>query len=397
MYFSVEVDEASHLWRQRFPNGRPEQLTFGPTEEDGVAVAPDGSLVTSIGMAQSAIWVRDSRGERPLSSEGDVMGRLGSYSLPSFTRDGTKLYYLRRESPRAAPELWRSELASLASEPLLPGVGMTEYDVTDDGRRVVYTAQPSGKPSELWIAALDGSAPPIQLTAGGENSPHFGPKGEVLFRFTDGRFNYLGRINADGSARAKVADYPIGTVQAISPDRRWITVLQPQGSASIVGSMAIPTRGGTARLICPDPCYGRWTPDGKVMYVQLREGTSSSPGQMIAMPVVPETGLPDLPPAGIQPTTPVADVRGSWLVSRMDVVPGRDPETYTYIEDDGAPEPVSPACAVMTSPGHCGRVPCLFRRPAEYQVHASDEACRARGSRSPRRRSRRSRRSVRGA
>ena len=38
MYFSVAVDGARHLWRQRFPDGEPEQITFGSTDEDGVAV-----------------------------------------------------------------------------------------------------------------------------------------------------------------------------------------------------------------------------------------------------------------------------------------------------------------------------------------------------------------------
>jgi len=46
MYFSAYVGGASHLWRQRFPDGLPEQITFGATEEEGLAVAPDGrSLV----------------------------------------------------------------------------------------------------------------------------------------------------------------------------------------------------------------------------------------------------------------------------------------------------------------------------------------------------------------
>jgi len=47
MYFAALVGGTSHLWRQRFPDGTPEQITFGPLEEEGIAVAPDGrSLVT---------------------------------------------------------------------------------------------------------------------------------------------------------------------------------------------------------------------------------------------------------------------------------------------------------------------------------------------------------------
>ena len=42
MYFTVDIGTGYHIWRQRFPDGRREQLTFGPTEEEGIAVAPDG-------------------------------------------------------------------------------------------------------------------------------------------------------------------------------------------------------------------------------------------------------------------------------------------------------------------------------------------------------------------
>jgi len=83
---------------------------------------------------------------------------------------------------------------------------MREYDISRDETQVVFTAQPSGQPSELWVAPLNRSAAPRRIASDGENSPQFGPAGEVLFRFTDGKVNYLGRMNADGSAREKVVE-----------------------------------------------------------------------------------------------------------------------------------------------------------------------------------------------
>lgn len=54
-----------------FLEGRREQLTFGPTEEEGIAMAPDGrSLITSVGGKESAVWIHDARGDRQISSEG---------------------------------------------------------------------------------------------------------------------------------------------------------------------------------------------------------------------------------------------------------------------------------------------------------------------------------------
>jgi eukaryotic-like serine/threonine-protein kinase len=71
MYFSADATDGFHIWRQHLPKGAPEQLTFGPTEEEGIAVATDGrSLVTSAGIEQSSVWLHDTQGDRQISSEG---------------------------------------------------------------------------------------------------------------------------------------------------------------------------------------------------------------------------------------------------------------------------------------------------------------------------------------
>jgi Tol biopolymer transport system component len=68
MYFSSNSSGTFHIWRQRFPDGVPEQITRGPTEEEGIAPDPDGrSLLTSVGSRHSSIWIRDERGEREIS------------------------------------------------------------------------------------------------------------------------------------------------------------------------------------------------------------------------------------------------------------------------------------------------------------------------------------------
>jgi len=40
MYLPRNVENV-HLWRQKFPNGTPEQITFGTNQEQGIAMAPD--------------------------------------------------------------------------------------------------------------------------------------------------------------------------------------------------------------------------------------------------------------------------------------------------------------------------------------------------------------------
>ncbi len=139
MYFIATVQGQSHLWRQRSPNGRPEQITFGPSEEEGLAVEQDGrSVITSIGVHESSIWIHDAAGERSLSSEGEIVADL---SPPSFGADDKTLYYLlRHQDANAGPELWRLTLDTGKSEAVFPGTSMVSYDVSPDGKQVVYAS-----------------------------------------------------------------------------------------------------------------------------------------------------------------------------------------------------------------------------------------------------------------
>ena len=57
MYFGAEVEGSHHLWRQRLTGGQPEQITFGPTEEDGLAMAPDGRFdIAYVGQFSGPDW-----------------------------------------------------------------------------------------------------------------------------------------------------------------------------------------------------------------------------------------------------------------------------------------------------------------------------------------------------
>src|SRR5512138_575358 len=154
MYLTVDVGDGYHIWRQRFPEGEAEQVTSGATEEDGVAMAPDGrSFVTSVGTVQSSIWLHDTRGDRQLTSEGySTFGILGN-PRSNFSPDGRKLYYLVREKGRHAfldGELWVLDLESNRTERLLPGLTAAQFDVSADGRRAVLTILDADGTSQLW-------------------------------------------------------------------------------------------------------------------------------------------------------------------------------------------------------------------------------------------------------
>jgi Tol biopolymer transport system component len=333
MYFGVDVNGSRHLWRQQLPHGQPEQITFGPTEEDGIAVAPDGrSLITSIGTRQSAVWIHDARGDRPLSSQGYVSHAEwtgGPGTIPVFSRDGKSLFYLRSESPGAPTELWRVDVASEKSEKALPGIFMTEFDLSDDAREVLYTMQPSGSHSQLWIAPLDRrSAPQLILSTGGD-SPYFGPDNRIVYRSFDGTRYYLTQINRDGSGRSNVVPYPIGNIFSMSPDRWWIATA---GTIPGVGggTFAVPLDGGAPRRICSG-CAVTWSLDGNALYLHVRKSSLTDPGKTRVVPLQSGEMLPKLPPSGMRALDEPDLFPDSYLIDAYGISPGPDPSVYAYV------------------------------------------------------------------
>ena len=332
MYFVATVEGQSHIWRQRFPDGNPEQITLGPSEEDGLAVEQSGrSLIASIGTHASAIWIHDAAGERSLSSEGEIV----SYpSPPSFGADDKTLYYLLRHRAGASPELWRLTLDTGKAEAVFPGTTMNAYDVSPDGKQVVYTSiGPDGK-SGLWIVPIDGSSAARQIGHSGETTPHFGPRGQILFRIAEGNFNYLEQVGQDGSGRTKVLPYPIIEVQGISPGRNWLMAVAPypQSSHMIPMIVAIPLKGGPTIRICASFCLPVWSSSGRFLVVPVEASSAITPGRSLAIPVGPGESLPELPQEGIQPMADPSVVVGARSLGRAELFPGRDISRYVYVK-----------------------------------------------------------------
>lgn len=327
MYFTAAVEGQSHVWRQRFPDGEAEQLTFGPTEEDRLTVEPDGrSLITSVGVHESAIWIHDGSGERPLSSEGEVA------SPPRFSPDASILYYLLRRGEGSGTELWRTTVDSGKSEVVFPEIAMTAFDLSPDGKQVVYTTAASDGTTQLWLAPVDRSSSPTRVRVTGAHAPHFGGQGQIIFQDTVGNTNYLEQINSDGSRRSRVLPYPILGLQSISPGRRWVTVGVPGTTAnSLAAIMMIPLNGGVPQRICATFCIPQWSTDGRFLFVQVAEASQSGPGRSLAIPIGTGESLPKLPSGGIPPLAKPNIIPGAESVDRADLTPGKDPDHYAWV------------------------------------------------------------------
>jgi Tol biopolymer transport system component len=333
MYFSANTGSGYHIWRQRFPDGAPEQVTSGATEEEGIAFAPDGrSFVTSVGTKQTTLWVHDPGGERQITSEGYA-------SLPQFSADGKKLFYLLRSRANrrfVSGELWAADLETGRRERLLPNFLIEHYSVSPDGNRVVFAAidETGHSPghSPVWLATLDGGVAPRRLSTIDAMRTVFGADGVVYFLGAeDETRKFLYRVREDGSGLQKALPNPVTYFYGVSPDAKSL--------ALFVGTTAqvYPADGGSPTTVCTicgaaggenraiTPPAVSWSPDGKFLYLNNREAH-----KIYAVPLQPGRNLPPLPPSGIGSQLDAAALPGARVISEERAFVGPNPSVYAF-------------------------------------------------------------------
>lgn len=308
MYFSARTGAKFHLWRERAAGGRPEQITFGPTEEEGLTLSPDGrSAITSVGVYETTIWIHDEKGERQISGEGSAV-------LPIFSPDGSGVYYLSR------PNLWRTDLRSEQPERVLPGVAVNDYALSRDGKAIAYVT----KDGSLWYAPIDRRMATLRLAARGK-WPQFTGGGDVLFWISSALY----RIHPDGTDLRSVPGNPgslYPPVPSLSPDEHWR--IRHIGEAL---TFAEPLAGGRAVPLCHG-CTVHWSLDGKLFWMSLRVLNGE-----------PVTGLfrlkkgtifPPLPRMGIQTSEELMGLPGVQIISSEIVSPAPDGSRYAFIKEE---------------------------------------------------------------
>ncbi len=337
MYFSSNASGTFHLWRQAFPDGEAEQVTSGPTEEEGLAIAPDGkSIITAVGLQQSTVWIHDAQGDRQISTQGFAF-------LPTLTRDGSKLYYLLRSGASRSyisGELWVADLKTGQHERVLPGLVLSHYTISPDNRKVLFAMGEGRGQAGIWISDLQRRSPPRQLTSGGEYRAFFGTSGEIIYQSIE-EPRHLMRIKEDGSGREQISPDPVLHLMSASPDGRWLSVLLAgSGAERITTAKVYPTDGGPPVNTC-DICvvgFGparvqapvvSWSPDGKLLYLSLKYfGIYSD--KTLALPLKPGSAPPALKTAGWRSEKDAASLPGARLINERDLFPGPGPSFYAF-------------------------------------------------------------------
>ena len=329
IYLSVNTGNGYHIWRQRFPGGAPEQVTFGATEELEIVFAPDGqSFLTSVGTRQSTLWIHDAQGERQVTSEGYA-------TLPRFSPDGKKLYFLLRSRSNrrfVSGELWVANLETSDRERLLADFLLEHYSISQDGSRIVFAAISESGESRVWLARLDGRTPPRRLSMFPANRAFFGAGDDVFFQGTeDGDRRFMYRIREDGSGFQKVIPDPIISAYDASPDGNslavWpgsaVQVFPTSGGPPIDVSTVCAAAGGENRGITP-PCVS-WSPNGKFLYLNDRNA-----GQIYALPIPSGRNLPPLPAGGITSEMQAAALPGARTIRERHAFVGSEPSVYAF-------------------------------------------------------------------
>jgi hypothetical protein len=327
MYFTAMTANGVHIWRQRFPDGAPEQVTFGAGTEEGIHFAPDGrSFVTSVGTSQSTLWVHDSRGDRQITSEGYVF-------MPSLSADGKKLYYLVRSYGLRSWNqggLWVADLETGQRQRLFADVQMIHYSISADGQRVVFVSVDEQGRNPVWLSSLNGQLPRRQVSMMDAAAAFFGAPGEVLFAGLQDFIVY--RVKDDGSELQKVITTPLFPL-AVSPDGKWIAVQDPTAWGALV---VYPAGEGSPLRLCdlcappwgtePPAFYFGWAPNSEFAYWNFRNATYAIPLQSGRL-------LPGIPAGGIQSKEGVAALPGARLISEQDrSVPGPNPSMYVFVK-----------------------------------------------------------------
>jgi Tol biopolymer transport system component len=336
MYFSSNAGGAFHVWRQRYPNGTPEQITFGPTEQEGTALTPDGQyLITSMGLQHASISLKDPSGDRQLTSEGFAM-------LPTMLPSGDRMFYLMRTGSRGSTsgELWSLNLATGEKERALPGRVMANYSISADGRRVVFTSDGSASDDGIWVTDLDRRTPPRQLTRGGGLRAFFGGPGEIVYISPQAERRYLYRMREDGSGVEQIRPEPVNNLITVSPDGHWAVVFLPEMTTGGGLPLQLMSLHGEAPMTACENCVVRgfgpnrvqgspvtWSMDGKSVFVSLQYfglGTTKT----VVLPYRSGVPLAALWPKGLHDEQDVAANPGATVINEANVFPAASASSH---------------------------------------------------------------------
>jgi hypothetical protein len=209
---------------------------------------------------------------------------------------------------------------------------------------VAFVASDEAGSYPVWVATLDRSFPPRQVTTRDARKAFFGASGDVLFTGQEKGTNFLYRVKEGGGVAPELVPTPrylgrqvflADTGFSVSPDGSWVVVEGPNDAmpnAVVVYAVG----GGSPTLICekcaqsvsfergPAPYNVNWSSDGTLLYLRFQES-------IYAIPLQPGQALPSIPAAGFRTADEITALRGARLVG-LGAFPGPDPAVHAFMK-----------------------------------------------------------------
>jgi len=235
--------------------------------------------------------------------------------------------------------LWVSDLANGSTQHLFPDLKLTHFSISQDGKKVAFATEQGQTRSGIWIAWLDRTQPPRQLTFNGEYRVFFGKPGRLLFQGSQPASKIMS-INENGTDETPASSMNIMQLQNVSPDGRWalvgVTPDRSHGDTNVM-ILAVPLDGGTPLTLCDKCAFGfgttrssppliSWSPDGQWIYVPLRSFPFGST-KTAAIPI--KLGSP--PPSfasGFNSEGDFARIPGAHLIDQDNIFPSASPSYF---------------------------------------------------------------------
>jgi len=230
-------------------------------------------LPEPFGLARNGIFVTSRDGDiyavDPATSQNAplVLGDGFDFS-PIFSRDGTKIVFLRSDGPLAEPAILTMMVANADGSGLHPVTPPTQnldwFDWSPDGAQIAYMAK-----GKLWVADVDGGAP---RNLGGVIGAHFPtwlpPDGKEIVYRLEATNPEIRAIRSDGTGAHAISvtrannQYDFGSL-GVSPDGLTVTFTR----WSSVGVPDVDTAGWWPRVYALD------VKTGQEMQFPTAEGT----------------------------------------------------------------------------------------------------------------------------
>jgi eukaryotic-like serine/threonine-protein kinase len=336
MYFTSNASGSFQIWRQLAAGGAPEQLTFGPTAAEGLAIDPNGrSLITSMGLTQSSVWLHQGNHDRQVSGEGNAGLPTSADGAPSsvFSPDGKKLYYLVDAGIHrgfGGGELWVADLDSGTEQALLPGLQINGYDVSRDGSQIVFASFSADGKSRLWLARTDRRSAPRLLTPGEGEGPVFAGTDKIYFRRPEGNSFFVYELTISSGLLSKAVPDTVIDPPTVSPDGRWVAVPTMHADDVGLGTYRVySTSDSSSFTLCPY-CFVSWTRDARFIFVSFAgDALDMATTKTYVVPLSPGKMFPPLPPQGIASVAVLQKLTGAHFIDTY-AFPGPTASTYAY-------------------------------------------------------------------